>query len=200
MPAWEKIKGRAASFSVWRGPRQAGLGLGLALLAGLAFGKGIAVQSIHTYLENNVYYLDANFNIELSPEAERALRHGIALEIHTEFQLLAERTWLWDKKISASTLKYRLQHRPLTGDYLSVNLRTGQRLGYNSLTAALNAIGAIRKMALFEDNMLTRDARCYARIRGYLDLASLPAPLRPQAYFSADWNMAGPWHKWQIAR
>ena len=44
MPAWEKSKGRAASFSVWRGPRQAGLGLGLALLAGLAFGNRITAR------------------------------------------------------------------------------------------------------------------------------------------------------------
>ena len=207
MPASAKIRPRANQTGAPRAPatrgiRRAGLGLGLglglALLAGLAWGKGIEVRSIATYLEDNVYYLDASLRIELSEEAERALRHGIALEIHTEFELFAERRWLWDKKISAMTRMHRLEHRPLTGDYRSVDLRTGQRLGYNNLANALQGIGAIRKMALFEAALLARRERCYARLRAYVDLGALPAPMRPGAYFSSAWDLAGPWHRWAI--
>lgn len=207
MPASAKTRLRAnrtdaARAPATRGIRHAGLGLGLglALLAGLAWGKGIEVRSIATYLEDNVYYLDASLRIELSEEAERALRHGIALEIHTEFELFAERRWLWDQKISATTLMHRLEHRPLTGDYRSVDLSTGQRLGYNNLAAALQGIGAIRKMALFEAALLARRERCYARLRAYVDLGALPAPMRPGAYFSSAWDLAGSWRTWEIAR
>lgn len=209
MPASAKTRLKANQTGAPRAPtmrgiRHAGLGLGLglglALLAGLAWGKGIEVRSIAAYLEDNVYYLDASLRIELSEEAERALRHGIALEILTEFELFAERRWLWDKKISATTLRHRLEHRPLTGDYRSVDLSTGQRLGYNNLAAALQGIGAIRKMALFEAALLARRARCYARLRAYVDLGALPAPMRPGAYFSSAWDLAGPWRTWEIAR
>lgn len=203
MPASAKSKPGENKTSAGRSPAARGIrcaGLGLALLTGLAWGRGIDIQSVHTYLENNVYYLDASLTIELSEEAKRALRHGIALEIHTQFQLYAERGWLWDKKISATTLMHRLEHRPLTGDYRSVNLRTGQRLGYNNLAAALQGIGAIRKMPLFEANLLARRDNCYARIRGYVDLGALPAPMRPRAYFSSDWELASQWHKWAITR
>lgn len=203
MPASAKSKARENKTRAARSPAARGMryaGLGLVLLTGLAWGKGIDIQSVHTYRENNIYYLDASLNIELSEEAKRALRHGIALEIHTRFQLYAERGWLWDKKISATTLIHRLEHRPLTGDYRSVNLRTGQRLGYSNLAAALKGIGAIRKMALFEANLLARRDNCYARIRGYVDLGALPAPMRPRAYFSSDWELASQWHKWEITR
>ena len=203
MPASAKTRLRANQTGAPRAPATRGIrcaGLGLALLAGLAWGKGIEVRSIATYLEDNVYYLDASLRIELSEEAERALRHGIALEIHTEFELFAERRWLWDQKISATTLMHRLEHRPLTGDYRSVDLSTGQRLGYNNLTAALQGIGAIRKMALFEAALLARRERCYARLRAYVDLGALPAPMRPGAYFSSAWDLAGSWRTWEIAR
>ena len=203
MPASAKTRPRANQTGAPRAPATRGIrhaGLGLALLAGLAWGKGIEVRSIDTYLEDNVYYLDASLRTELSEEAARALRHGIALEIHTECELFAERRWLWDQKISATTLMHRLEHRPLTGDYRSVDLSTGQRLGYNNLAAALQGIGAIRKMALFEAALLARRENCYARIRAYVDLGALPAPMRPGAYFSSAWDLAGPWRRWEIAR
>ena len=160
--------------------------------------KTINLSSVHTYIENDIYYLDAAFDLQLSEEAQKALRHGIAIEIHTEFQLYEKRNWLWDKKVNQIILMYRLEHHPLTEDYLTVDLITGVRSSYISLEGAINHISSISKMALFDKSVLDKEQQYNARIRSYIDLESLPTPIRPQSYFSSNWNISSKWHEWEI--
>ena len=71
----------------------------LALLLGVnAPLQAIDIYFARLYSENDIYHLDAEFDIQLSEEAEEALRHGIAIKIVIRFQLYRERDWLWDKK------------------------------------------------------------------------------------------------------
>ena len=53
-------------------------------------------------------------------------------------------------------------------------------------------------MKLFDKNRLKNNKKYIARIRLYLDIDSLPSPLRPRAYFSSDWNISSQWYKWEI--
>ena len=55
-------------------------------------------------------------------------------------------------------------------------------------------------MSLFEQNLLIKDKIYIARIRAYLDIESLPPPMRPQAYFSSNWELTNEWYKWELMR
>jgi uncharacterized protein DUF4390 len=162
------------------------------------YAKTINVKSTHTYIENATYYLDTLFNFVLTEEADKALHHGISLEIHTHFQLRLKREWLWDKTIIEKKLIYKLEHRPLTNNFLTINLNTGLRNSYNNLDAALNQINTVSKMELFDQNLLHKDKNYIARFKTFLDTKSLPPPLRPQAYFSPKWDMSSEWIEWEI--
>ena len=157
-------------------------------------------SSIRIYLDKNTYYLDALCDIELSEEAYRALRHGVSFEIHVHFQLRLRRDWFWDKTISEKILIYKLEHKPLTENFLTTDLLTGLRHSHDNLDAALNHIKIISKMSLFEQNLLIKDKIYIARIRAYLDIESLPPPMRPQAYFSSNWELTNEWYKWELMR
>ena len=157
-------------------------------------------NSIRIYLDKNTYYLDALCDVELSEEAYRALRHGVSLEIHIHFQLRSKRYWVWDKKISEKILLYKLEHKPLTENFLTTDLLTGLRHSYDNLDAALNHIKTISKMSLFNQDHLIKDEIYIARIRAYLDIESLPPPMRPQAYFSSNWELTNEWYKWELMR
>ena len=87
----------------------------------------IKFNTPHIYVDNEIYFLDVSFHFTLTEEALDALRHGIPLEIHTMFQLKLVRNWFWDKTISETMISYRLEHQPLTQDYLTINLQTGLR-------------------------------------------------------------------------
>ncbi len=156
--------------------------------------------STHTYRENNTYYLDAAYDFELTEEAYKALRHGISFEIHAQFQLRMKRKWLWDKLITEKMLMYKLEHKPLTENYLTINLTTGLRHSYDSLDAALNHIKQISKLSLFDQALLSENKTYVARIRAFLDIESLPPPMRPQAYFSSNWDIASEWYRWELIR
>jgi Domain of unknown function (DUF4390) len=165
-----------------------------------SFAKTINIESTHVYAENSVYYLDALIDFKLTEEADKALRHGIPLEIHIFFQLRQERKWIWDKTITEKKLIFKLEHKPLTNNFLTINLNTGLRNSYSNLDAALNHINEVSKMKLFDKNILKKDGDYLARIKTYLNTESLPPPLRPQAYFSSDWNMSSEWLEWKIAQ
>lgn len=158
------------------------------------------INSTHMYIENNTYYLDASYDLELSEEAYKALRHGISFEIHAHFQLRLKRTWLWDKTIIEKQLIYKLEHKPLTENFLTIDLKTGLRHSYDNLDAALNHIKNISKMTLFDQDLIIKNKTYIARIRVFLDLESLPPPMRPQAYFSPNWNLASGWYEWELVR
>ncbi len=162
------------------------------------YADGVNINSSITYIDNNTYYLDASSELNLTEESYRALRQGISFEIHTNFQLLKKRKWLWNKIIFKKKLIYRLEHKPLTENFLVTNLNTGIVNYYKNLDAAVNAICNISKMKLFNKNMLQKNIKYLARIRLYLDIDSLPSPLRPRAYFSSDWNISSQWYRWEI--
>lgn len=158
------------------------------------------IKTTHIYLENNTYYLDASYDFELSEEAYKALRHGISFEIHADFQLNLKRTWLWNETISEKTLIYKLEHKPLTENFLTVDLSTGLRHSHDNLDAALKHIKTISKMTLFDQDLLIENKTYIARIRTYLDIESLPPPMRPQAYFSPNWDLSSEWYEWEWER
>lgn len=164
------------------------------------FANTTQFKSTHIYLENNTYYLDAAYDFELTEEAYKALRHGISFEIHTHFQLCMKRKWLWDKLITEKMLVYKLEHKPLTENFLTINLTTGLRHSYDSLDAALNHIKQISKLSLFDQALLSESKTYVARIRAFLDIESLPPPMRPQAYFSSNWDIASEWYRWELVR
>jgi len=165
-----------------------------------SFANTINIKSTHAYTENETYYIDALYDLELTDEAYRALRHGISFEIHAHFQLRLKRDWLWDKTISERKLIYKLEHKPLTESFLTIDLITGLRHSYNSLDAALSHISSISKMELFNHSLLHNNKKYIGRIRSFLDIESLPPPMRPQAYFSPNWDMSSEWYEWEIIR
>jgi hypothetical protein len=63
----------------------------------LTYAANINIVSTKTYIDNDIIYLDSYSELELTKEAYKALRQGISLEMHTDFQLLEKRKWLWNK-------------------------------------------------------------------------------------------------------
>ncbi|NOG60226.1 MAG: DUF4390 domain-containing protein [Proteobacteria bacterium] len=180
--------------------KAAGLIILLSCICNLSFAKTINIKSTHAYTEESIYYLDTLFDFKLTEEANKALLHGIPLEIHTVFQLRLKRKWLWDRTISENKIIYKLEHKPLTNNFLIIDINTGLRSSYNNLDAALNHINTISKMKLFDQNILQKDNDYVARIKTYLDTGSLPPPLRPQAYFSSKWDMSSEWFEWKVIK
>lgn len=157
---------------------------------------GIQVGDVNSVQVRDKVNLTAQLNFQLSDEALNALDHGVALDIIIDMQALEQRRWLWDRTVADHSERFRLERQALTNHYLVTHKY--QRQSFLSLAEALQFIGTIRDYPLINTAELEADKRYHGRIRAWLDIESLPAPMRPTAYISSHWRIDSGWHEWPI--
>ena len=183
--------------------------LAVVLLLALACGFPMQVAASHpgifqledadTWRTGDGDYLGAQFDIELSSGAEEALMNGVPLVFELQVQVVKTHTWIWDSVDIEINLYRQLQFHALSESYLVKDLSTGTQGNYHRLEDALRAAGKIQKL-LLTDQALDPDLNYEIRLRGSLDIESLPTPVRLIAYVSSAWDMVSKWHSWPLVR
>ncbi len=161
---------------------------------------GFYIQSLETLMRDRVYLLNAHFNYVFSKEAVEALEHGVPLLILVDIEILTPR-WYWsDKTIAELEQGYLLLYHALSESYIVNNLNSGTQNNFVSLEQALNFLNTIKELPVLDANLLKSDKDYYLRVRTHLDIESLPAPMRPLAYISSDWQLASDWYEWPLQK
>lgn len=160
--------------------------------------EGFNILGAETILKDNVYHLQANMELEFSKDALEALRSGVPLIVLVNIEVLKDRNWWWDKTIAELEQGYLLLYHALSEKYIIHNLNSGEQKNYISLSAALSGLGHISDLPILDKNLLDEDDDYYVRIRTYLDIESLPAPMRPIAYISSQWQLESDWYSWPL--
>lgn len=144
-------------------------------------------------------YLGAQFDIKLSSGAEEAIRNGVPLVFEFQVQVVKTHTWLWDT-VDIEIARYRqLQYHALSESYLVKDMSAGTQGNYRRLEDALRAAGKIQDL-LLTDRALDPALNYKIRLRGSLDIESLPTPVRLIAYVSSAWDMVSKWYSWPLVR
>jgi hypothetical protein len=135
--------------------------------------------------------LNATFEFELPQALEEVVGKGIALYFNTEFELYRKR-WYWlDRKLSTSTLTYRLSYSPLTRQYRLA--RGGLSQSFESLEEALGLLKSVRQWKVIEPGVLGPRDDYEAQVRMRLDVTQLPKPFQVNAITSREWTLASDW-------
>lgn len=179
--------------------RAAGLAIVLGLL-GLspAWAAGFEVLSAATQLEGGVYRLDARIEYHFSNAALEALQNGVPLIIEVEMQVRRRRSWVWDEVVYSLSQRFKLEYHALSRQYLVMNLNSRERRGFASRAAALQFMGQIDGFPMLDKGLLSKDQRYEGALRAWLDIESLPTPLRVFAYLSDDWRLTSDWYTWLL--
>lgn len=190
----------SAGKRIWIPFRTAGL---LVLLWGLlgaagAWASGFEVIGASTKLEGGVYRLNARIEYHFSGPALEALQNGVPLTVELEMEVRRRRPWLWDETVYALTQRFRLEYHALSRQYLVNNLNSGERRGFSSRAAALQFMGQITDFPFLDKGLLTPGERYEGALRAWLDIESLPAPLRLFAHLSDDWRLTSEWYAWSL--
>ena len=159
---------------------------------------GIAIDTASARIEHDIYLVDARLRYELSEEARQALDNGIALTFAVEVEFREQRAYLWDPVAADGRHWFRLEYHALSRSYLVSNLTTKTRQSFPQLQEALDALGTVHNMAVVERNRVDANAHYQARLSARLDIESLPAPLRPAAYFQSAWRIKSPSYQWAL--
>ncbi len=162
--------------------------------------SGFSIQSLETLMEDRVYLLNANFNYHFSTEAIEALKHGVPLLILVDIEIRSPRWWWSDATIADLEQGYLLLYHALSESYVVHNLNSGTQNNFVHLKQALAFLSKIKKLPILDANLLNPKKEYYLRVRTHLDIESLPAPMRPLAYISNDWQLASDWYEWPLQK
>ena len=90
---------------------------GLWLCASAAVAEGISISKAEARLTDEGYQLSADFNIQLSPMVETALKHGVTLYFVSELTINRSR-WYWlDTDVARDEQTAKLSFNALTQQY-----------------------------------------------------------------------------------
>ena len=181
--------------------------LKLALLAALAIialagpaiaADGISVEDVNGRFENGMYVVKSRVAFDLTGDMREAINNGIDLSYDVEIEIYARRRWLWDYLIVRSVQRIDIAYHALTATYIVTNETTRNKENFATLDEALGALGRLNRIVVSEQKYLPGPAAYQGRIRIKLDVNALPAPLRPIAYLSPDWDLRSDWQFWEV--
>ncbi|HEX9626101.1 MAG TPA: DUF4390 domain-containing protein [Acidiferrobacterales bacterium] len=179
------------------------LGAGLALFSA-RLPADFAVRDVQARIIDLSVVFNARLELNLSARTEEALSKGIPLDIVAEFGLILHRWLLWDKEIADWRLRRRLQYHALSGQYLVSGLEPDiyEVESFASLQDALGYIGNFNNAALplTKKKKISPDNEYSLVARVYLDIESLPSPLRPVAYTTPPWHHNSGWTQWNVTQ
>jgi hypothetical protein len=113
----------------------------------------------------------------------------------TEFEIMRPGPF-WDTTLLRRKLRRRLRYHALSDRYIVERPGNSEIEIFRSMASALRHLGRIKGLQLDFTGHLPEDSLLAVRSR--LDINALPAPLRPMALFSADWQLSSDWTRWRI--
>jgi hypothetical protein len=131
--------------------------------------------------------LTARVGYHFSAVALEAMQKGLPLQVLFEVRRVRPRIAGFDETVARAASRRHIQYHPLSQQYLLRDLASGRRSTHLTLPLAIEALGLYEQL----DLPPVPGTRLEARTR--LDLETLPAPMRPLAYISSDWNLDSGW-------
>jgi hypothetical protein len=165
----------------------------LCLSAGRALAQGIEIRQFALEPAEQVYTVNADFEVELTPRLEEALQNGVPLSFVVEFELTRPRWYWFDQKAASGRIEARLTYNPLLRQY---RVATGPlQRNYTALADAMNVLTQVRSWPVFERDRVHSDTQYVASMRMRLDTAQLPKPFQITAITDRDFNLSSAWKR-----
>lgn len=159
-----------------------------------AISSGLNIKSAELVPLENVYALNADFEINFSKEVEEALNKGVQLDFLIEFQIVSPSKYWFDDEIKSTSMHVTMGYHALSRQYL-VN-RNNHQYVFANLQEAKDDLAHVRNWQVVEKSLLSKGEDYYAALRIRLDQSRLPKPLQVDALGSEDWNMVSERYRW----
>jgi hypothetical protein len=169
------------------------IGLSLLGLSKLAYGD-FSISYAQTRLVDNLYLLDAKLHYELPAVPLEALQNGVALTFVLIMVVERERWYMWDERIAVLKQRYQLKYHAFSKQYVLTYLNTGIQKTFSTLEAILIQLGQLEDFPLLDKHLVAKNEVYWVHLQTYLDIESLPVPLRPIAYLSSQWRLSSNWY------
>jgi Domain of unknown function (DUF4390) len=196
-PCLEGAQSAAAVKPLWRWLLAAVCTLLLVLQAAPALAHEPEVLQSRLQRSADGLQLSVRLALAPSPAVEDALLKGVPIYFAWQTEVVRER-WYWtDKRISAAARTLRLAYQPLTrrwrvslstdGGAIGTGLQYALHQNFDSLADALSGISRVVSWQIAEPGRLEEGGRYQAQWRFRLDLSLLPRPFQIGMVNQPDW-------------
>jgi len=179
--------------SAWRFVALVGI-----LVAAFPVLADFSVETATARLERDIIRVDARIDFGLSDKALEALDNGVPLVIVVEATVEREDAWFWQRNLVTRELRYELRFHPLAGLYEIKGLDSGIEERFATRETAISMLGELRNIEVVSEDQLEAGVDYEMALRAYLDIESLPLPLRPLAYITPGWHLSTGWSRWRL--
>ena len=159
-----------------------------------AWAEGIQVKNAELIPADNNYQLDADFELDFSPEVEAALSKGVQLSFLIEFQLVQPREYWFDDEITTKSQLIQLRYHALSRQYL-INVDQHQK-SFATLDEAVDELSRLRDWDVLSKTDIVKGDNYVANLRFRLDHSRLPKALQVEALSSEKWTLVSERYRW----
>ena len=172
----------------------------LLLLAVDAAAEAVDIRDVTIWQDREHYLLDADIDYFPSDAVIEALKNGITLNFEVKMKVRQSDGWLgWlDRAVAKRTIRFELRYRPLSSLYEISNDYNQNKRNFVSWKALFANLGELRQVAIAAAEELDPGKIYHVEIKAWLDINSLPLPMRPMAYIDSDWDMSSGWSEWPL--
>lgn len=140
--------------------------------------------------------LNADADIQLSPEIRRGLDSGVPLQFIVDFKIKQPRQLWPDKTLFAQQHRFSLIYYELTRHYRLRSLKTNESRNFRSLLAALEELGQLQGLQVNPAFALNEHPDLFGVLSMRLDSKALPLPLQP--LLSSAWRLTSEDFAWSL--
>jgi hypothetical protein len=166
----------------------------VAVPAGAATSVEVTRASIA--LDEGVYGLDVDLDLNLPGGARRAIEAGLTLRLNYEIEINRVRRYLPDPGVAELVQSYEISYHALSQRYLLRNRNTGEQQDFGALPAALDRLATVRGLPLIDAALLDPGTTYEIRVRAVLTLRSAPDTLSWLLFWTEDWSATSEWYAW----
>ncbi len=175
----------------------------ICFFATLGFGTARAETRVEVIgasvaLDDGVFGLDVDVEVELPGGARRAVEAGLALRFVYEIGIARQRRYLPDPDVASLEQGYELGYHALSQRYILRNLNTGEQQDFGSLSLAIDRMTSLRGLPLIDATLLESGTDYTVRVRTVLSLRSTPDTLSWLLFWTDDWSATSEWYAWTL--
>jgi hypothetical protein len=195
MRAWPSLSIRILACPLWLA---ACVLVGLALPGPPAHAGDIAIKDVRATSVNDIIHIDIDLALRFSKEAIEALNSGVPITIEINVEVERKRRFWWNDTLFGAKQRYTITRHALSEQYVIANQVNGDRRAFLDWDDALASLNSLRGLPVMERRLIEPGERYTGAVQVRLDIESLPAPMRPLAYFSPAWRMSSSWFEWKL--
>jgi len=169
------------------------------LLGAYAEGNPVEITQLKVERADDGLFLTAQVTLDLPSIMEDALNKGVALYFVAEAELLRDRWYWYDRKLTVASKYIRLAYQPLTRRWRmnvspepigNAGLGVSISQNFESLNDAMQALQRQVRWRIADATLLDGDSRHYVEFRFRLDMSQLPRPFQIGVVGNSEWNLS----------